>query len=45
MQHHEKCINGDDMGLKFRIGSKGGLCEHSNEPAGSMKKAGCFSTS
>jgi hypothetical protein len=28
-----------------RIGSSAGLCEHSNETSGSMKKAGCCFTS
>jgi len=26
----------------LRIGSNGGLCEHGNEPSGSIKKAGYF---
>jgi hypothetical protein len=29
----------------LRIGSSGGLCEHSNEPLGSIKKTGYFLTS
>jgi hypothetical protein len=29
----------------FRIGSSGGFCEHSNEPSGSINKAGSCSRS
>jgi hypothetical protein len=29
----------------LRIGSSGGLCEHGNEPSGSIKKAGYCLTS